>query len=155
MRTMLWILAVLVVQGGASAPVHASGDAVPVLEAGPACKHDKLGVVAAKEGTEVRAGTKERNVPAADYRIAFRRLGDAAAERGANAVVLRAHDATFFTIGRGRSPRPVHVTLRGAAIRVLDPANCTMDPLDPLELQRRAINDRVEKVVPPPAAPTG
>lgn len=132
----------------------ASGAALPVVETMPSCAHAKLGTVAAVEGTDVSRGTKDIRVAPADYAAAFRKLGEAAAAKGANLLVLRGHQAQFFTKARGRSLRPVHVALRAAAVRVDDLAACPIEALAPEALQRRAIEGEAQEIIADPGAPT-
>lgn len=126
----------------------------PVVEAMPGCAHEKLGTVAVSEGTDVSLGTKEIRVASASYPAAFRKLANAGAARGANTLVLRGHEATFFTKARYRSPRPVHVRLHAAAIRIHQPAACRLETLAPQALQRRAIEGEALNVIADPGAPT-
>lgn len=120
-------------------PAHEVG-AVPVLWREPSCGYDKLGSVTATTGTEVSAQTADVAwVPPADYHVAFQRLGEAARARGGNAVVLRKHEATFFSKARSRSRRPVLVRLNGAVIR-LPLRNCELEHVDPNVMLARAMS---------------
>jgi hypothetical protein len=83
--------------------------------------------------------TQDVLVPSADYRYAFDRLAGAARERGANAVVLRWHKATYFTRSQKRSRDPVHIQLRGAAIHLHETDGaCELLEVDPHEVRARA-----------------
>jgi hypothetical protein len=56
-------------------------------------------------------------------------------------VVIRGQRATFFTRNDRRSRKPVHLVLRGVAIRLPgDASECGSSLVDPLELERRSRN---------------
>jgi len=112
---------------------------LPVVLQAPACAHDKLGTVSIQIGTRVTEATRDLLVPTVDYRGAFAKLALAAQAKGADAVVMRWHQATYFTRNTRRSHKPVHVQLRGAAIRVDAGAKpCEFALADPREFDERA-----------------
>jgi hypothetical protein len=129
-----------------AAAVHAGeGDtapalAVPLLWQSPGCGHQKLGSVEIELGERVSEITQDANVPTVDYGRAMRKLADAGAARGANAVVLRWHQGVYFTRSGKQSRRPVYVKLRGAAIRLPDgaTADCALQPVQLAELEARS-----------------
>lgn len=112
---------------------------VPVLLQAPSCSHDKLGQVSIQVGTRVSEATRDLMVPTVDYAAAFTRLAKAAQAKGADAVVVRWHQATYFTRNARRSHRPVHVQLRGAAISIhVDARPCDFALADASEFDERA-----------------
>lgn len=124
-----------------ASPAAADGidTVVPVLWQAPSCSHDKLGQVSVQTGTRVTESTQDLLVPTVDYAGAFTKLAMAAQAKGADAVVVRWHQATYFTRNARRSSRPVHVQLRGAAIRThADAGPCDFALADPAEFDERA-----------------
>jgi len=112
---------------------------VPVLMQAPSCSHDKLGQVSIQAGTRVSEATRDLLVPTVDYAAAFTKLAKAAQAKGADAVVVRWHQATYFTRNARRSHRPVHVQLRGAAIGIhADARTCDFALADPAHFDERA-----------------
>lgn len=121
---------------------------VRVLQTSPSCVHSRLGRVS------VTLGNKEANqrtgMPSSgvSYRKAFARLMDAAEAKGADAVVLRGHEAAYIAKGTRRSRRPTYVSLQGAAIRLdANAASCDLVVIDPAEFERRALAGEREEVV--------
>lgn len=124
-----------------AAPAAADGidTVVPVLWQAPSCSHDKLGQVSIQVGTRVNEATQDLMVPTVDYAAAFTKLAKAAQAKGADAVVVRWHQATYFTRNARRSHRPVHVQLRGAAISIhADARPCSFALADPVAFDERA-----------------
>lgn len=122
-----------------ASPAAAAETVVPVVWQAPLCGHDKLGQVSTQTGTRVSETIKDTMVPTVDYHRAFAQLALAAQAQGANAVVVRWHQATFFTRNGRRSRKPVHVQLRGAAIRTHGDAGiCSFALADPLDFEERA-----------------
>jgi hypothetical protein len=81
------------------------------------------------------------------YKKAFARLQQAAAEKGGNAVLLRDHQASYFTRGSRRARRPSYVSLTGAVVTLKDQkAPCSLSLLDPREFERSAIAKHRENV---------
>lgn len=112
---------------------------VPVLWQAPSCSHDKLGQVSIQVGTRVTEQTRDLLVPTVDYAAGFSKLASAAQAKGADAVVVRWHQATYYTRGGRRSRKPVHVQLRGAAISThADARPCGFAHADPAEFDKRA-----------------
>ena len=94
-----------------------------------------------------RVHERTEDVTPADYGRAFTKLAEAAEAQGANAVVVRGHKATYFTRRGARTRQPVHVQLRGAAIRLDgDAAQCQTAEVDPLEFAERAARGEPVKV---------
>lgn len=123
----------------APAATDGSNTVVPVLWQAPSCSHDKLGQVSIQVGTRVTEATRDLLIPTVDYAGAFIKLATAAQAKGADAVVVRWHQATYFTRNTRRSHRPVHVQLRGAAIRThTDAGPCEFALADPAEFDARA-----------------
>lgn len=122
-----------------AAPLHASeASPVAVLWEAPACEYRKLGSVAIEAGKRVYGHTTE-NATAVSYTNAFMRLAAAAEDHGGNAVIIRWHQATYFTRFGTRSRTPVHLQLRGATIRIDgDAAGCDLMVVDPEEFAKRA-----------------
>lgn len=125
-REAALVLGLLSVAAEVRAEEMAPRPAVTVLEAVPGCKHAKLGRVSISLGT--RKAARPRGVA---YDMAFRKLADAAAGRGATAVVLRNHEAAYDDRVKRTDPRPVFIGLEGLAIKV-DPmaGDCALSPLD-------------------------
>ena len=136
------LTAVIVAALCGSAPASAAGRSdtvLPVVWQAPACGHDKLGTVSIQVGTRVSETTRDLLVPTVDYGGAFTKLALAAQAKGADAVVVRWHQATYFTRNGRRTHKPVHVQLRGAAIRVhADAKPCDFAVADPLVFDQRA-----------------
>lgn len=125
----LWWVAASVQAGEVTTP-----EPVPVLEAVPGCKHAKLGRVSISLGT--KKATRPRGVA---YDLAFRKLGAAASERGATAVVLRGHEAAYDDRVKHSDPRPVYIGLEGLAIRLdAAAAGCALSLLDAGEFAERS-----------------
>lgn len=134
------VVAVVTALALASPAAADGGDtAVPVLWQAPSCGHDKLGQVSIQVGTRVNEATRDLLVPTVDYTLAFTRLAAAAKAKGADAVVVRWHQATYFTRNGRRSHKPVHVQLRGAAINThVDARPCSFALADPVDFDERA-----------------
>lgn len=116
----------------------------PVIVEAPKCAHRKLDTVEIEAGSRVSEGTMDRMPTAVNYRLAFNRLAEAAQEKGANAVVMRGHRATYFTRDGRRSKQAVHVQLRGAAILIEgDPADCAMKLVSPRDYTTRHDDPRI------------
>ena len=92
-----------------ASPAVAAQTVVPVLWQPPSCPHDKLGQVNIQVGIRVTEATRDLLVPTVDYDRAFAKLATAAQAIGADAVVVRWHQATYFTRNKRRSHKPVHV----------------------------------------------
>lgn len=130
-------------------PVAAGGfdTVVPVVSQAPSCKHDKLGQVRILSGTRVSEATRDLLLPTVDYRRAFMTLAAAAQAKGGNAVIVRWHQATYFTRNGRRSHKPVHVQLRGAVIRThADAGACSFALADPLVFEERASSGKPVEV---------
>ncbi|HEY5804644.1 MAG TPA: hypothetical protein VIT90_13215 [Lysobacter sp.] len=113
---------------------------VPVIWESPGCEHEKLGSVEVTVGEHVSEITQDPNVPTVEYGRAMAKLARAAGEKGANAVVLRWHQGVYFTFRGRKSPKPVFVKLRGAAIH-LSPqvlAQCPLKPVTVADLEDRS-----------------
>lgn len=132
----------------APAAAAEAGDAVPpVLWQAPSCDHDKLGQVAIQVGNRVSETTRDLLVPTVDYAAAFAALATAAQAKGADAVVVRWHQATYFTRNGRRTRRPVHVQLRGAAIGIhADARPCDLALADPAAFAERAASGEAVNV---------
>lgn len=140
-KARIWALALAAWAGAA-----ASAERLPVLDESPACEHRKLGVVEIEAGTRVSERMPGPDPAAVNYPRAFDRLADAAAEQGANAVVLRRHRATYYTRAGRRTPQAVHVQLSGAAIRIEgDIAACRLAPADPRAYARPDGSRKIEQ----------
>ena len=69
----------------------------------------------------------------------FNNLLAAAAQKGGNAVILRAHQADYFAKGARRPTRPTYVLLQGTAVVLKDDRkHCSMRLIDPVEFERNA-----------------
>lgn len=117
---------------GASAPV------IPILQGSPSCEHARLGSVDAEVGRKVREDVRGRSVPTTNYAIAFQELAEAAKAKGGDAVVLRRHQAVFFTRMGERSREPVYISAHGAVIDMQHADQCELALADAGVLQRRA-----------------
>lgn len=142
-RSLGMVLAMVALLVPAGHAVGASdGDAVPLLWESPGCDHDKLGTVEIEAGERVSEITRDPNVPMVDYGRAMRKLSEAGQERGANAVVLRWHQGVYFTRNGKQSRKPVYVKLRGAAIRLPAPEQCTLQFVEVAELEARSLGGK-------------
>jgi hypothetical protein len=110
-----------------------------LLEESPSCVQARLGRVS------VRLGSREPNertgMPPASvsYRKALAELARAAGARGADAVVLRSHEADYVGKGARKPRRPTYLYLEGAAVRLQSPVqSCRLVIIDPAEFERRA-----------------
>ena len=116
----------------------------PVIVEAPSCPHRKLDTVEIEAGSRVSEGTIDRMPTPVSYRLAFNRLAEVAQEKGATAVVLRGHRATYFTRDGRRSKQAVHVQLRGAAILIEgDLADCAMKLVSPRDYATRPDDPRI------------
>lgn len=139
MRVLLLSVSAAIAMASVPPAVAGAGTAIPVVWESPTCDHDKLGQVSIHTGTRVSETTKDTMVPTVDYDRAFTRLAIAAQAQGGNAVVVRWHQATYFTRNGRRSRKPVYVQLRGAAIRTHGAVGqCDLALADPLEFEERA-----------------
>jgi len=131
-----------------SLPLLAAEPVVPVVWESPGCEHEKLGAVVVAVGERVSEITQDPNVPTVEYARAVRKLADAAADKGANAVVLRHHQGVYFTHKGKRSRDPVYVKLTGAAIRLTPEAlaQCALKPVDVAQLEERSRTIKPENV---------
>ncbi|GAB1594569.1 hypothetical protein [Lysobacter claricitrinus] len=118
------------------------GSSVPVLSSMPLCPLQRVSSVEGRDGREPVANAREIAMGTASYERALREMSEAGAAKGANAVVLTAHNASFYTRGNVPSPRPVYIVLNGVAVRLADPGHCTVRVQDPEELQKRAVRGR-------------
>ena len=135
-----------VVLSVAMLPALAGTPDVPVLSESPVCGAEKLGVVEIEIGTRVTEYTQGTDVPLVDYDRAMRRLSDAAESKGGNAVVLRSHQAVYFTRFGRQSHKPVYVKLRGAAIRMPDATQCSLRLVDVDEMEARSRSGKIENI---------
>lgn len=79
--------------------------------------------------------------PSVSYARALAKLRAAAAERGADAVVLREHQADYVAKGSRRPSRPTYVMLSGAALRLkAAAAGCALALIDAAEFERIALD---------------
>lgn len=143
-------LSLYLLVGLAPAPAIASGTPraeLPVLHSSPGCAQKRLGRVAVTLGHKALDERSAMPATGVSYRRAFRQLRLAAAERGADAVVLRNHDAAWVTQGARRTWRPTYVSIEGAAIRFsADRSACMLEVLDTEEFERDAIQRQRESV---------
>ena len=138
-RLIVALFAGATITAFAAAAADRRDTVVPVLWQAPSCSHDKLGQVSIQVGTRVTEETRDVLVPTVDYAAGFSRLAKAAQSKGADAVVVRWHQATYFTRSGRRSRKPVHVQLRGAAISThADAQPCSFALADPGEFDKRA-----------------
>lgn len=121
----------------------AASAAPPVIEADPGCRYRRLGTVAIEAGTRVKENSFDRDPSPVHYPRAFARLAEAAAQQGANAVILRKHRATYYTRAGRRTPEAVHVQLGGAAILLEDPQSCTLELSDPRAYATSGKSERI------------
>ena len=125
---------------GVAVTTDAGERVVPVVWESPGCDHDKLGSVEVTVGEHVSEITQDPNVPTVEYGRAMARLGKAASDKGANAVVLRWHQGVYFTFRGKKSRKPVFIKLRGAAIQ-LSPqalAQCPLKVVTVADLEDRS-----------------
>jgi len=126
-------------------PAGADARLPPVVLESPGCEHEKLGSRDVRVGQRVDASTRER-VPTTSYRRAFEALQEQARDGGADAVVLRRHQAVFFSMNGRRSSAPVYIEVSGGLIRMADSGACNLKPVDPARLQRAARDGTPDEV---------
>ncbi len=138
---------VLAMAISAAAAAGSPEPVVPVVWQAPSCGHDKLGQVSIQTGVRVTEATQDLLVPTVNYAGAFAKLATAAKAKGADAVIVRWHQATYFTRNGRRSHRPVHLQLRGAAIRMhADAGPCDFALADPQAFEQRASDGKPVEV---------
>lgn len=117
-----------------------------LLEADPPCIQERLGRVQVELGDARPDPRRGGAVAGVSYARALAKLRAAAAERGADAVVLREHQADYFSKGSRRPSRPTYVKLSGAALRLKAGATgCIFAKIDPIEFERSALdNERAD-----------
>jgi hypothetical protein len=75
------------------------------------------------------------------YKAAFDKLAAAASKLGGSAVILRNHEANYFSRGAGHDKRPTYIELQGDAIRIIASASpCQMEIIDPVAFGRHSQN---------------
>jgi hypothetical protein len=117
----------------------ASSD-IPVLSRSPACAFDRLGSVSVTAGTKDDPGAS-RAPHGVSYQSAFDKLAAAASRLGGSAVILRNHEANYFSRGAGHDKRPIYIELQGDAIRMVASASpCQMEIIDPVAFGRHSEN---------------
>lgn len=118
-----------------------------LLESDPPCVAERLGRVRIALGEERPDPRRGGAVPGVSYARALSKLTAAAAQRGADAVVIREHQADYFAKGSRRPSRPTYVMLAGVALR-LKPATggCALAKIDPAEFERSALERDRENV---------
>lgn len=142
-----WALVLLMGCAGVRAEEAPAQTAPRILLASPACVAARLGQVDVALGT--RTPNENSGMPPStiSYRRAFARLAEAGAAKGADAVVLRHHDAAYLAKGARVPKRPTYIELHAAAIR-LDPSRmpCDLVPLDVDAFARDAMSKRRQDV---------
>jgi hypothetical protein len=127
-------LAVPCAFGAEGAPAN-----IRLLGGSPSCVERRLGVVSVTLGSREPNPRSGMPPPGVSYRTAFARLIEAAESKGANAVVLRAHEAAYIAKGARRPKRPTYLSLQGAAVRLDDKVRgCVLDVIEADEFERRA-----------------
>lgn len=136
------LLVVVVAANASDTPTN-----VQLLAASPTCVKDRLGQVSITLGIKepnLRSGMRPSSV---SYRQAFAKLQDAASSKGGEAVVLRGHEAAYFTKSARQARRPTFVSLQGAVVNLeAHGAGCTLALLDPAEFERDAMARQREDV---------
>jgi hypothetical protein len=121
---------------------------VQLLSASPSCVKDRLGQVSVTVGNRepnLRTGMAPTSV---SYRAAFAKLQQAASAKGGNAVVLRGHQADYFSKSAKKARRPTFLSLTGAVVNLdADVTGCALARLDPAEFERDALAKQKEDVV--------
>ncbi|UNK48703.1 hypothetical protein MNR01_13250 [Lysobacter sp. S4-A87] len=121
---------------------------VRLLGASPSCVKDRLGQVSVTLGSRepnLRTGMAPTTVR---YRDAFAKLQAAASAKGGEAVVLRGHEAGYFTKGAKKARRPTFLSLQGAVVTLhAHGAGCALAALDPAEYERDVSGKEPEDVV--------
>jgi hypothetical protein len=111
-----------------------------LLQADPPCIDERMGRVRVTLGDGRPDPRRGGVTPTVSYGRALAKLRAAAAERGADAVVLREHQADYFAKGSRRPSRPTYVMLSGAAVRLRSAASgCALVVIDPVEFERSAL----------------
>lgn len=121
---------------------------VQLLSASPSCVTDRLGQVSVTLGNRepnLRTGMAPTSV---SYRAAFAKLQQAASAKGGDAVILRGHEADYFTKSAKKARRPTFLLLTGAVVNLDDnAAGCDLARLDPAQFERDAVAKQPEDVV--------
>ena len=117
-----------------------------ILETEPPCISARVGWVQSDLGDERPDPRRGGLVLSVSYKRAFEKLKSAAAERGADAIVLREHRADYFTKGTGRPRRPTYIALAGVGVRIKDiSGECSLAHIDLAEFERAAMEkDRTD-----------
>lgn len=138
---------ILLVAAVAANAADTSSD-VLLLASSPACVKDRLGQVSITLGSrEPNLRTGMRPTPVS-YRQAFEKLQEAASAKGGEAVVLRGHEASYFTKSARQARRPTFLSLQGAVVNLeAHGVGCPIARLDPVEFERDAIARQREDVV--------
>lgn len=141
------LLCVLFAFGLMPANASESND-VRLLTSSPPCVKERLGQVSVSLGSTVpneRTGMRPSSV---SYQRAFRELREAASEKGGEAVVLRSHEAGFFTKSARKARRPTFLSLKGAVVTLeAHGVGCPLAMLDPAGFERDAMGRERGNVV--------
>ncbi len=113
----------------------------------PTCVAERFGRISVQLGSpEPNTNTGMAPTPVS-YQKAFAKLQKAAGERGGHAVVLRAHEAKFYTKGTRVAQRPTFVKLSGDVVTMKrDLQGCRVVPLDVAQFVDDALQQEREQV---------
>ncbi len=126
----------------AAMTAHASdvSPEVQLLASSPTCVKERLGQVSVELGAKepnLRTGMRPSPV---SYRQAFIKLLEAARSKGGEAVILRGHEAVYFTKSARQPRRPTFLSLQGAVVSLQSHGvGCDLARLDPATFEREAI----------------
>lgn len=135
----------LMVSGAALA--HQPGPAQLLESVPPTCVGERFGRVTIKLGSKEPNPRTGMSPAAVSYRRAFAKLQEEAAKRGGHAVVLRGHEAQFYTKGARVARLPTYVQLSGDAVTLKpDLAGCRIVALDAEAFAQDALGREGEKI---------
>jgi len=123
-----------------SASAAGTSSEVQLLMNAPDCVTERLGQVSISLGTKepnLRTGMRPNSV---SYEKAFDRLQEAASAAGGDAVILRGHEASYFTKSARQARRPTFLVLRGAVVKLRGHGTgCMLAKLDRAAFVRDAL----------------
>lgn|GEM_PF-2050931 len=140
------VLALMLVAARAIA-AEPSAPAEILLSTPPSCVSERLGRITVKLGTEAPNPRTGMAPPPVSYQKAFEKLQKVASERGGEAVVLRGHEAHYYTKGARIARRPTYLELGGDVVNLkAHGEGCTIVYLDTDRFEQEALAREGDKV---------